>query len=427
MSDTAAASPTGERIASLDIIRGIAVMGIFSVNVIAFAMIFPAYMNPSAYGGYTGENLAIWLANFVLIDGKMRGLFSMLFGASMLLIVDRAEASGQSAARVHYARMAALLLFGLLHFYVIWAGDILSLYALVGMVAFLFRKRQVKTLVICALALLIATTAVFSFGASQMRKADLAAHSASATAKDISRWNDNIGFITRVPKESAKETAVARGLLPQRVRHMIEERGDEPFTAALGFGLPTLALMLMGMAGYRSGFLTAAWNRRHYQRVALWGLGIGGVGSLILGLWVIQSNFYLPLIFFAYLALNTPLQTVMALGYAALIILAARRDGPITIRVAAVGRAAFTNYLGTSIVAALIFYGGGLGLFGQLSRFEAWLLVPFVWALMLLWSKPWLDRFHYGPFEWAWRSLARWEVQPIRKTRSLPTLNEAAA
>ena len=412
-------APARARIASLDVIRGIAVMGIFSVNVIAFAMIFPAYMNPGAYGGYEGENLAIWLANFVLIDGKMRGLFSILFGASMLLVIDRARASGGSPARTHYARMAVLLLFGLIHFYVIWFGDILALYAMVGMVAYLFAKRTTKTMLFWAIGLLIASIAMFSFGASEIRRLDIAAHAPSASATDIRRWNSNIGFLAGSPAENAKDTALALGPLPQRVEHMVRKRGSEPFTTIFVFGLPTLALMLIGMAGYRSGFLTGAWDRRRYRRVALWGLSIGAAGSLVIGLWLVQSGFYIPLIFFANLALAVPFQVVMALGYAALIILLARESGMLTGRIAAVGRAAFTNYLGTSVVAATLFYGDGLALFGKVSRFEAWLVVPLMWTLMLLWSKPWLDRYHYGPLEWAWRSLARWKIQPMRKSASV--------
>ncbi len=415
MTETTIPSQTRERIASLDVIRGVAVMGIFSVNVIAFAMIFPAYMNPGAYGGYTGENLAIWLANFVLIDGKMRGLFSILFGASMLLVIDRAEAQGRSEAKTHYARMIVLLLFGLFHFYVIWFGDILALYALIGMIAFAFRKRATKTMLVWAVGLLLASVTMFSFGAAQLREVDIAAHSPSATAKDVKRWNNNIGFLAPVPAEAARETAVALSTLPERTEHMVTKRLSEPFTSTFVFGLPTLALMLIGMAGYRSGFLTGAWDRRRYRCVALWGVSIGGVGSLAIGVWLIQSSFYIPLIFFAHLGIAVPFQVIMALGYAALIILACCPDGALTARISAVGRAAFTNYLGTSVIAALIFFGDGLALFGKLSRFEAWLVVPCVWAVMLTWSKPWLDRFRYGPLEWAWRSLARWELQPMRK------------
>ena len=415
MTDTTVTTGSRDRIASLDIIRGVAVMGIFSVNVIAFAMIFPAYMNPSAYGGWHGENLATWLANYVIIDGKMRTLFSMLFGASMLLVIERAEASGRSPARVHYARMFVLLLFGLLHFYVIWHGDILALYALTGMVAFLFRKRATKTMLIWAACLLIATSSLFTFGSYQMRQADLAAHSPSATAKDIKRWNQNIGFLANIPAETAEETGRALGSLPDRAAYMVTERGGEPFAGALVMGFPTLALMLIGMAAYRSGFLTGAWDRRRYRRIALWTLSLGGAATLAIGLWIASNNFYIPLIFFSLLALGAPIQIAMAFGYASLIILLAKPGGALTDRFAAVGRAAFTNYLGTSIIAVAIFYGDGLGLFGKLSRFEAWLVVPFVWGIMLLWSKPWLDRYRYGPFEWAWRSLSRWSFEPMRK------------
>ena len=117
------------------------------------------------------------------------------------------------------------------------------------------------------------------------------------------------------------------------------------------------------------------------------------------------------------MAAMLPFRLAMAFGYAALIILIFRRSSHIRARFAAVGRAAFTNYLGTSLVATTVFYGWGFGLYGQLSRAHAWLLVPIVWLLMLLWSKPWLDRFNYGPFEWAWRSLSRGSLQAMRKRR----------
>jgi len=132
------------------------------------------------------------------------------------------------------------------------------------------------------------------------------------------------------------------------------------------------------------------------------------------------SGFDLPTIFFNLVVAQLPFRIMMALGYAALIILIFRNASPIRDRFAAVGRAAFTNYLGTSIVAALIFYGDGLGLYARLSRFEAWLVVPLVWLLMLAWSKPWLDRFNYGPFEWLWRSLSRGKLQPMRRMRPEP-------
>src|SRR5437868_12407457 len=114
------ATTGSERIVTLDIIRGIAVMGIFSVNVVAFAMDEASYFNPSALGPVHGASLLVWAANMLLIDGKMRALFSMLFGASTLLVIDRAVAAGKSGWSVHWRRMAVLLLFGMIHFFFIW-------------------------------------------------------------------------------------------------------------------------------------------------------------------------------------------------------------------------------------------------------------------------------------------------------------------
>ena len=111
----------------------------------------------------------------------------------------------------------------------------------------------------------------------------------------------------------------------------------------------------------------------------------------------------------------SPLHPIGALGYAALFILLFQGRGALAERLAAVGRAAFTNYLGATVIGTVLFFGFGFGLFGELSRGQAWLIVPVVWAVMLLWSKPWLDRFRYGPFEWAWRSLSRWKWEPMRK------------
>jgi uncharacterized protein len=179
----------------------------------------------------------------------------------------------------------------------------------------------------------------------------------------------------------------------------------------------TLALMLLGMAAYRSGFLTGEWRDRSYRRFALWTLPTGAIASALLALVEWRSNFDLPTILLNFMSLSTPIRAGMALGYAALLILVFRNPSWLRERVAAVGRCAFTNYLGTSIVAALIFYGDGLALFGTLSRFEAWLFVPLFWAAMLTWSKPWLDRYRYGPLEWLWRSLSRLELQPMRRSR----------
>ncbi len=146
-------APT-DRIFTLDVLRGVAVMGILAMNIVAFAMPFPAYTNPTAYGPESDADLVSWAFSFVFIDGKMRGLFSFLFGASALLVIERARAAGLNATRVHYARMFWLLIFGLLHFYFIWFGDILAAYAMAGLLLFFFRSCRVRTLLLWGIVLL---------------------------------------------------------------------------------------------------------------------------------------------------------------------------------------------------------------------------------------------------------------------------------
>ena len=143
----ASSAPVGksERIESLDFIRGIAVMGILAANIAAFGQPFSAYMYPAAWIGPTDDPDGwMWVAQFVLIDGKMRGLFTLLFGAGLYLFMERTWAKGGTLWR-QALRLAILLVFGLIHFYFIWRGDILSLYAFVGLVTLPFLRLAAKT------------------------------------------------------------------------------------------------------------------------------------------------------------------------------------------------------------------------------------------------------------------------------------------
>lgn len=421
---TLPATGTSDRIVTLDIIRGVAVMGIFSVNVIAFAMIEAAYFNPAAYGGRHGLDLLVWAANMVLIDGKMRTLFSMLFGASMLLVIEKAEAAGRSGWWTHFRRMIVLLGFGLFHYYFIWFGDILTLYAVSGLIAFLFRRRSVKALVGVGAALIIANLLLLGFFLYGQYQADIAAHAPHATAKAIAKWNDGLGHFYPTAAQIAKNKALYLGSYGAFVVHNLT-RWAKLLGDTLPFIADTVGLMLLGMAGYKSGFLTGEWSDERYRRILAPALTLGLIGGAGVVAYDISSNFYSVGMFTAFIIADTPFITVMAVGYAALIILASRRVGPLAQRIAAAGRCAFSNYLGTSILASLFFNGWGLGFYGSLSRWQSWLLAPVIWSLMLLWSKPWLEHFHYGPFEWAWRSLSRGKLQPFRKRRPVGTVAAA--
>ena len=412
---SAGALPLG-RIATLDIVRGVAVMGILAMNVLDFAMPGAAYLNPAAYGTQGPADIASWVVSFILIDGKMRGLFSFLFGASLLLVVERAQAAGLSPARVHYSRMAWLLAFGLIHFYLIWAGDILALYAPIGMLAFLFRRMSVRRLVLIAAVLILLQLALFTLFALSIYQNAAAAAGAHASAADIARWRDEqLGFGLYPPDRLQAVLALYRGPWTGIVAFTAARETFAPLTSLWQFGAETLAYMLLGMAALRSGFLTGAWSDRAYSRVMLAGFGIGIPAYAALAWFVVQGHFEVPPLIAGSIAAPILLRPLMIAATAALVIRLTRGGGAFVQRIAAAGRAAFTNYLGTSLLMTGLFYGWGFGLYGHLRRIELWIPVVIMWALMLLWSKPWLDRYRYGPFEWLWRSLARGSLQPMRK------------
>ncbi len=404
------------RIAALDIVRGVAVMGILAMNIVAFAMPFQAYMNPTAFGLESPADLGSWLFSFIFIDGKMRGLFSFLFGASTLLVIERAQAAGESPAKVHYARMFWLLIFGLLHFYLVWFGDILASYAMTGLLLFFFRNLPVRALVIWGIALLIAQCALMAGGAwevNQLAAVMEAGRPDPAAVESYRGFQEAFGTIRG--RELAQNMALHLGPWTGLVHERLVEHGFEPFASLMFFLSETLAYMLFGMAGLKSGFLTGDWAPARYRKWALLCFGLAIPAYATIAWLLIRADFSVPMVFTMVLLATTPVRPLMIIAIAAAIILLTRRSGWLVDRIAAAGRAAFTNYLGTSIVMTTLFYGYGLGLYGQLSRIELWLPVIAAWVVMLAWSKPWLDRFRYGPFEWLWRSLARGRLEPMRK------------
>jgi uncharacterized protein len=413
---TATTSTSSKRILTLDIVRGVAVMGILAMNIVAFAMPPQAYLNPLAYGTESAADFASWAFSFVFIDGKMRGLFSFLFGASMLLVIQLAEKSGESPKQVTFARQLWLLLFGMIHYYFIWYGDILIGYALIGMVAWFFRRLEPRALVRWGIALVTIQLMVMAGSAAYAHSLANAIASGNADASTLKEWQDLSRDIV-IPSAAAlrEEFALYLGPWSGVVEYQLTEKATMPLFFTFLFGWETLAYMLFGMAALKSGFLTGAWDNVRYHRVALTALAVAIPVYAVLAALLLAVDFSVPGIFTYSFTATVPFRPMLVVAYASLIILATRGGGWLVDRIAATGRAAFSNYLGTSIVMTGLFYGWGLGWFGSVSRIELWLVVTAMWLAMLAWSKPWLDRFAYGPLEWLWRSLARWEVQPFRK------------
>jgi uncharacterized protein len=411
------ATQAADRILSLDVIRGIAVMGIFSVNIVGMAMIEFAYFYPPAQGFESAWDRIMWAGNFLIVDGRFRSLFSILFGASMVLVIERAAAAGKAGWKVHYARMVVLLLFGLAHFYFFWWGDILANYALTGMIAFLFWRLRAKWLLIAGIASL-SLMYVPEIVDSVEQLSGPPPTDVPQAGTEIEN-EDGLTF-DELNALDIREDGEAHASLKAHFDYMLDTNPLRPFNSVLRFGFETLGLMLLGMAGYKSGFLTGSWSRKRYLQVAAATLipAFAFYGFVVAQ--TLRTNFAEGLYWPWAWGLPTYLHPLAALGYAAVIILVLVRPGAVGDRFAAVGRAAFTNYLGATMIGTLLFYGFGFGLWGELSRAQAWLVVPVTWAVMLLWSKWWLDRFRYGPFEWAWRSLSRWQWEPLRKRSAAP-------
>ena len=223
------------------------------------------------------------------------------------------------APTVFYAVSIVLAIIGLLHFYFIWFGDILFLYAMTGMVAYLFRKKAARRLLIWSAGFFILNAAMMAASSAYFRTAETEAQAADATEEEITEWKNAGAWGQQSEEKTAKDIAIHRGSAATRAEHMLTERAAEPFGSLIFFGPETLALMLLGMAGYKSGYLTGQWSDRRYRTIALWTLSIGAIASAIIALTTWRSNFDLPTVFFNLVVVQLPFRIAMALGYAALI------------------------------------------------------------------------------------------------------------
>jgi uncharacterized protein len=409
------ASPSSDRIVAIDAIRGVAVCGILAMNIVAMGMPSYAYVDPHYYGGAEGGDLVAWAVAYVSADGKMRALFSMLFGASLLIVTDRAEGRTPGPAATHYPRMAWLLVFGMIHAWLIWYGDILVEYALCGAIAFVGRKWPPAALGYAAV-LLIGWDGVQSLIQwHDMTVLQHLANAPDAPADAVREWAKVTAATTPRTDVIAQEVELYRGGFADAFT------ARAPMTllfqrTLLPAMLPgTLGFVMLGMLLHRLDFWQGGWPRRAYHIL----LGAGAVALLLYAPLVraILAHRFDPAFLPLADALSLALRPFVALAYAAAVIrLCARGTAPALLRrFAAAGQMALSNYLGTSLIVTTVFYGHGFGLFGMVSRAELSWLVLAQWLLILGWSQPWLARFRYGPFEWLWRSLARGRLQPMRR------------
>ena len=416
----------GDRLESIDAIRGFAVCGILIMNIVGLAMPIYATVDPRYYGGASGADLFAWAAAYVLADGKMRALFTLLFGASMAIIADRAEGRAPGAIALHYRRMGWLLVIGMAHAWLLWFGDILVEYAIAGAVAFIAWRWPRGALLYGALLLLGLSCAQDLLGWHDLSALRDAATAPNAPAIARESWGRVIAFATPDAGEIAREIALYRG----SIADVFAARAPTTlyFQSQLlpGALCETLGFMLLGLWLYRTGFLSGALPVFLYRLLLAIGLLIVIPLYLPVTALILRHDFdpaVLPLAD----ALSLLLRPWLALAYASAIILAVRsgRARWLVTRLSASGRMALSNYIGTTLIATTLFYGYGFGLYGQLSRAELYAVVLIIWGAILLCSRPWLDRFAYGPLEWGWRSLVRWQRQPMRRTARMTIANNS--
>jgi uncharacterized protein len=404
--DLAQPIAAAERIRALDAIRGLAVLGILPLNVWAYSMPVAAYMNPTLWGGLSGADYWAWLATHVLFDRKFMALFSMLFGAGVLVFLERAERRGAPLARLHYRRMFWLAVFGAAHAYLLWFGDILFSYAVCGLLLYPLRRLAPRRLLGLGLAVMAVASLLWLAGGLSMRYWP----EERVAEFEAANW--------RPPRERLE--AEAAGYRGGWVAQM-EFRAATALTIQTTFLLiyelwRAGGLMLIGMALYKWGFLSGAFSTPFYAGWTLAGMAVG----VPVVLWGVEQNFLhewgVRYSFFFGRQWNYWASVPMAVAWAAAVLLALRAPalGWLMARLEAVGRTAFSNYILQTALMTTLFYGHGFGLYGRLGRAEMLGVVAAVWVVQLLVSLLWLRRFRFGPLEWAWRSFTYGRRQPFR-------------
>jgi uncharacterized protein len=427
-----AASPA-ERIAILDSLRGIALLGILLVNIQFFGLpelqVFDVSVKRES-----GLNFFTWYVfGAGILEGTMRAIFSLLFGAGVILFISRLEEKRKGLIPVafFFRRQFWLLLFGLFDAYVLlWYGDVLFMYAICGLFLFPFRKLQAKYLFAITVACLFLTTArenlelykekaIIKKG-QQVAAIDTVKSKLSAgQAQALAVFNDYMKKSTyeeklRIIQEQKREVLGSYQQMFHSPRILSGERKGLYYYATWDI----LLFMFLGMAFFKKGILQGEAPVKTYAWMAIGGLSIG----LPLSYFYLQPQLFYQHNYFE-IALHKRFEFyelqrfVRSIGIFGLIMLLYKsgRLKRVFEFTRPVGQMAFTNYLGQSLLCGLFFYGAGLGMFGKLQRYELYYVVAILWVFQVFISHLWLKHFYYGPAEWLWRSLTYGRRQPFRK------------
>jgi len=418
-----------ERINTIDVLRGVALMGILLMNIIGMALPDPAYWDPSGYGGDTGWNLRVFFMTGLLIEGTMRGIFSMLFGAGVILFTAGKEAAGAGLelANAWYRRTIWLIVFGLFHAYIlIWPGEILYFYGIVGIFLFPVRHISPRRLIGFSLFLFIVIAALHisdSIKVGQMYDTSLEATEILVQGGELSEdqqislegWKDKMAEFK--PDEKTKERVVTN----MQSGYFSAIKTMAPFSEFMqttyffrhGF-LDVLSMMLLGMGLFKLRIFHGEWKTGFYGLMVLVGYGVGLTVNWFETTAYINDNFSVVSYFKNQQTYDLG-RIFTTMGHVGFILLWTKANilGFLKRSLAAAGRMTLTNYIMHTVIATTIF--GIFRQYGQWERYELYFLVASIWIFQLIFSPIWLRYFRFGPLEWLWRWLTYGRQPRFRK------------
>jgi uncharacterized protein len=403
-----------ERIATLDILRGFALLGILLVNLELFFGSYYAYV----LNDLPTAPLDLWTKRFIqfFAEGKFYSIFAFLFGMGMAIFQSRSQAKGIRFVPIYSRRLLVLLGFGLVHAFFLWTGDILIIYSVLGfIILFLFRNRRPRTLLVWA-AIFLTVPILINGGSAGLMALGSASPEGAAMIDEVLQQQVTQYEALRAQADAVYSTGTWLEVTAQRTRDMGFVATLLPF---IGFNV--LAMMLAGFAAGRAGIQNRLDELRpQLRRAMLWGFIIGVIGNALYVYFAgASSRVELSLTTFISTTGQTLGAPALAIFYMSALTLATLQP-PGSVRalpMAAAGRMAITNYLAQSLLLTTVAYGYGFGLYGLRA---AW-YIPIalgLWLLQLGFSSWWLRRFQFGPVEWFWRVLTYWRAEPFRKAQA---------
>ena len=423
-----------DRIQTIDLIRGLALLGILLMNIPFFGM-DPSVFDRVLRGNHHTADFQTLKIVTSFFDGTMRGLFSMLFGAGMVLFTfnKKEVPGGVTVAEYYYRRLLWLVAFGLFNAYILlWDGDILFYYGLLGMLLYPFRKTRARWLLLIGIACFgigVFRTMLWYNQTRETRATYLEAVKAEKSKTKLTAKQEKAKVSwQQIEKRQIPDTANSN----RNIRKMHSDYGT-----IFNYFIPRnsggeswgtyfaiwdmISMMFIGMALLAVGFFSNRLSTSTYTMTLLVGYGLGiPIGYIFFSkgyLGTLNIGPYVDAYSAPHWVLYDLRRLLLCLGHASLLILVYRsRLVPWLMKsLSAVGQMAFTNYLMQSIICTLIFYGYGFDNYNRLQFHQLYYVVGAVWLFQMIFSPIWLKYFRFGPFEWVWRSLKYWKPQPMRK------------